>query len=184
MSSIKLAALIAVSGAALTLSAAGAQAADLLGKGVVSAPEPAVIYDDNQFDWNRFYAGLSLGGQEESGSWDFLYGLQAGVNAQFDFYLLGGEVAISGLSDSTTTTAYGQVLARGGLVVTDETVVYAAAGYGGNFNTGDQHILAGGGLEYAVSDNVSVRGQYLHGFANTAASADINQVTFGLNYHF
>jgi len=185
MFSIKHTAAIAASGLVLMALAGGAQAADLVNKGVVTtAPEPAMNYDDDQFDWSRFYIGAFGSAQDYAGAWEGGGGVLAGVNAQFDFYLLGGEVAISGLTDGNNSRAYGQILGRGGLVITDEMVAYGAAGYGVDFTAGDRHILAGGGLEYAVTDAISVRGQYLHGFANTAASTDTNQITFGLNYHF
>lgn len=180
MSPIKTIAAAALVSVALT---GGAFAADAAG--YVAPATPVISYDDSQFDWSRFYVGIFGAGQDYAGTWEYGAGINAGVNAQFDFYLLGGEVAISALTDGTTSRAYGQVLARGGLVVTDEVLVYAAGGYGIDLSTApDQHWLLGGGLEYAVTENISVRGQYLHGFASTAASTDTNQVTLGVNFHF
>lgn len=165
--------------------AAGAHAADAVTYPAAAAAAPVPVYNDAQFDWNRFYAGISAGAQDYAGNWEYGGGIQAGVNAQFDFYLLGAEVAILGLSDGTNSRTYGQILGRGGLVVTDDIVLYGATGYGVDLSAApDEHWLLGGGAEFAVTDNISLRGQYLHGFASTGASTDMNQVTFGLNYHF
>ena len=62
--------------------------------------------------------------------------------------------------------------------------IYGAVGFGtdaGAYN--DNHVLAGVGLEYGVTDTVSLRGQYLHGFPVTNANP-IEQVTFGAEFHF
>ena len=85
------------------------------------------------FDWNGFYAGVHGTAQNGSASGlQYGLGVQAGVNAQFDFYLLGAEVAVSGLADNGTVgeTTYGQILGRAGLVVSDNVAIYAAGGYG------------------------------------------------------
>lgn len=177
--------ILALSVAFGALSATGALAADAVGPVLNTAPQPLPVYDADQFDWNRFYAGVFGVGQDLAGIWEYGAGVNVGVNVQHDFYLFGAEAALLGLTDGTTGHAYGQVLGRAGLVVTDEAVIYGALGYGADFGaSGDQHILAGGGLEYAVTQDVSVRGQYLHGFGATAGSTDTNQVTIGLNYHF
>lgn len=148
----------------------------------------AVPVVDSGFDWSGFYAGV-YGAVQVSPSRGAQYGagLDLGLNAQYDFYLLGAEVAAHGLTqgdDADAPAAYGQVLARGGVLVTDDVAVYAAAGYGLDLGPVDNsQWLLGGGLEMAVTDNVSLRAQYLHGFANTGEETT-NQVTIGANYHF
>jgi len=177
--------IIALAVAVGAFSAGSALAADAVGPVSNSAPEPYPVYGSDQFDWNRFYAGVMGVGQDAAGTWEYGAGVVAGVNVQHEYFLFGAEAALLGLTDGALGRAYGQVLGRGGLVVTDEAVIYGALGYGADFGAGgDQHILAGGGLEYAVTDDVSVRAQYLHGFGATAGSTDTSQVTFGLNYHF
>lgn len=185
MTPLKMLAAAACASAALT---GGAYAADAITYPTTASPEPVPVYENAGFDWNRFYAGISAHAQDYDGDttdWEYGLGVQAGVNAQFDFYLLGGEVSLSGLTNGDTDRTYGQVLARGGLVVTDETVIYAAGGYGVDLSAAtEEHWLAGGGVEFAVTDDVSLRAQYLHGFGTTDGAADMNQVSFGVNYHF
>jgi outer membrane immunogenic protein len=169
------------------LSCAPAFAADAIAY-TTSAPDAAAMpVADGKFDWNGFYAGVYGVTQFSPGRGaQYGAGLDLGLNAQYDFYLLGAEVAAHGLnsSDDSSGTSYGQVLARGGVLVTDDVAVYAAAGYGLDLGPADNsQWLLGGGLEMAVTDNVSLRAQYLHGFANTGEETT-NQVTIGANYHF
>jgi outer membrane immunogenic protein len=166
------------------MTAGSAVAADAIGYPTSVSPEPVPVYDNAGFDWTGFYAGVYGTAQDYNNNWEYGLGVDLGANYQFDFFLLGGEVAFSGLGNGTTGRGYGQALARGGVVVTDEMLIYAAGGYGGDFSSGDRHWLAGGGLEYAVTDNISLRGQYLHGFAANAGATDTNQITFGANFHF
>src|SRR5690606_5924437 len=138
------------------------------------------------FDWSGFYAGVYGGAQNSAvGGTQYGLGVQAGVNAQFDFYLLGAEVAVHGLTGgSVGDTSYGQILGRAGLVVSDDVLVYAAGGYGIDLGPPDeQDVLLGGGVELAVTDTISVEAQYLHGFPLNGGSAK-DQFTVGANFHF
>lgn len=163
---------------------AGAQAADVIALPVASAPV-AVPVADVGFDWNGFYAGLYGVGQM-SPAWESQYGLgiNVGVNAQFDFFLVGAEVAMHGLTGDAIDTTYGQALGKAGLVVTDDLLLYAAAGYGIDLGApAEEDFLLGGGVELAVSDDFTVRAQYLHGFELTGGNPK-EQITLGANFHF
>jgi outer membrane immunogenic protein len=165
---------------------AGAGAADAIALPVGSSPVEMPVYDDAGFDWNGFYAGVYGVGQWGglSGG-QYGLGIDAGVNAQFDFFLIGGEVALHGLfGGATIDTAYGQVLGKAGVVITDDVLLYAAAGYGIDLGLpAEDDLLLGGGVEFAVSENVSVRAQYLHGFPISGGNPK-DQVTVGANFHF
>ena len=83
---------------------------------------------------------------------------------------------------------YGQILGVAGLVVTDDVLVHAADGYGIDLGAPDEaDVLLAGGLELAVSENVSVEAQYLHGLAMDVVNAE-DQVQrwrqLSLLYHF
>lgn len=163
-----------------------AMAADLITVPTSTQMEMPIAQDAG-FDWSGFYAGVHGGAQNGSVS-DTQYGLgiQAGVNAQFDFYLLGAEVAVTGLvgNDTVGETGYGQILGRAGLVVSDNVLVYAAGGYGVDLGVPEEEdVLLGGGVELAVTDAISVRAQYLHGFPVQGGNTK-DQFTVGASYHF
>lgn len=173
----------------------GALAADAIGLPPVVAPI-APVYDNGAFDWNGFYAGASVGGANTVentttgavNETNWAVGAQVGVNTQFDMFVLGAELAVEGIF-ANETTAYGSALVRGGVVVTDDLLAYATVGYGSDFgdaNGAGEHILAGAGLEYAVTEAVSVRGQYLYGWEQTsvATKGDAHKFSIGANFHF
>ncbi|KKB83791.1 hypothetical protein VW29_14050 [Devosia limi DSM 17137] len=168
----------------MAVSAGAATAADVI---TVPTSTPAVlaVHDEGGFDWGGFYAGVyGVSQSSPVGGSQFGVGVAAGVNAQFDFYLVGAEVAVQGLTGGVGETSYGQILGRAGLVVADDVVVYAAGGYGLDLGAPDESdVLVGAGVELSVTDNVSVRAQYLHGFPLTGAN-DKNQVTLGAAFHF
>ncbi|MCD7060896.1 outer membrane protein [Pelagibacterium xiamenense] len=180
---------VAIAALLSTTAFSGALAAD-----AITTPPPPVasvpVMDDGGFDWDGFYAGASVGGiydiDEETTNWTL--GAQAGVNATFDFFLVGAEVAIDGVfPEGDDAHAYGSILGRGGVVITDEMLAYAAVGYGSDFDAdagAGNHILAGGGLEFAVTDDVTLRGQYLYGWGQDDADSDIHKFTVGANFHF
>ena len=189
MNSLKTVALAALLS---TTTLGGAFAADAIGVPAPAVPAPAPVYDAGSgFDWNGFYAGASAGAQNNitAGETEWTLGAQAGVNAQFDFFLVGAEVALDGVFDDPDMYAYGSALARGGVLVTEELLAYGAVGYGTDFDAANgvgDHVLAGGGLEFAATDDVSIRGQYLYGWDQTgdATSSDIHKFQIGANFHF
>ena len=143
------------------------------------------IHDRTGFDWDGFYAGVFGAAQtRENAPSQFGAGIELGVNAQLDFMLVGGEVALHGLTDGTVETAYGQVLGRTGLLITDDVLLYAAAGYGVELGLpADGDLLVGGGIELGLPGDVSVRAQYLRGFP-VSGGETVDQVTLGARFHF
>lgn len=164
---------LALAGAILATPVA---AADAIGQLILD--ETPVVAND----WDGFYAGVY--GAYEHTSASYGLGVAAGVNAQFDFVLLGAEVGVQGLTNGTDELVYGTVLGKAGVVVTDDLVAYGAAGYGLNLqDVSEDHILVGGGVEYKVFEDTSIRAQYLHGYA-VDGGTDTDQVTVGLFWHF
>ena len=166
----------------------------MLATGTAQAADPIVVSLDSQpegipvaagpFSWSGFYAGIYgvAAGDREAGTALGL-GVDLGINAQFDVVLVGAEVALQATTSEPLDTAYGQVLGRAGLLLTDEVVIYAAAGYGFELDGLASDVLAGGGLEMAVSDSLSLRAEYLRGFASDGIESR-DQFTFGANIHF
>ena len=149
---------MALAALATTLSMGTAFAADLITV-PTSTPAEMPVYEEPGFDWSGFYAGV-YGGAQNGATSGTQYGLgvQAGVNAQFDFYLFGAEVAVHGLTGGAVgDTTYGQILGRAGLVVSDDVLVYAAGGYGIDLGPPDeQDVLLGGGFQPAVTYSITV----------------------------
>ena len=152
----------------------------------ISTDAALPVAQSSGFDWSGFYAGV-FGSVQDGPVAGTQYGLgiHAGVNTQFDFYLVGAEVAVQGLgTDGIDDTTYGQILGRAGLVVSDNVAVYAAGGYGIDLGPpSEEDILAGGGVELSLTDSVSVRAQYLHSFPTVGGNPK-NQFTLGASYHF
>lgn len=171
--------------AAIAILTSGAQAADAIALPVSNGAATLPVYDDAGFDWNGFYAGVyGLGQYSPAGGTQYGLGVNLGVNAQFDYVLVGAEVALHGVTGGNVDTVYGQVLGRAGVLAGEDVLVYAAAGYGIDMGLpAEDDVLLGGGIELAVSDNVSVRAQYLHGFPLSGGNPK-DQVTLGANFHF
>lgn len=168
----------------LALPVTAASAADLITMPVSSSPVEIPVADAG-FDWNGFYTGVyGVVQQSPEGGTQFGAGINMGVNAQFDFFLVGAEVALHGLTGDAVDTTYGQVLGRAGVVITDAVMLYAAAGYGLDLGAPEEDdFLLGGGVEVAVADDFSVRAQYLRGFPITGDNPK-DQVTVGAHFHF
>lgn len=159
------------------------QAADLLT--VPVSTDEAIPVADAGFDWNGFYAGVyGVAQGSPVGGSQYGLGLDLGVNARFEFVLVGAEVAYHGLIGGAGSTSYLQGIGKLGLAATDDVIVYAAAGAGVDLGPpAESDLLVGGGVELAVADNISLRAQYLHGFPMTGANPK-DQVTVGANFHF
>ncbi|NMA97319.1 MAG: hypothetical protein GX970_04270, partial [Phyllobacteriaceae bacterium] len=90
-----------------------------------STSQALPIHESDPFDWTGFYAGFYGTVHAGAAASEYRVGLAAGVNAQFDFYLVGAEVSVSGITDGAVgETASGQILGRAGLVVADGVLVY------------------------------------------------------------
>jgi outer membrane immunogenic protein len=164
---------------------AGARAADAIALPVSSGPAQLPAHDESGFDWTGFYAGVyGVGQWSPAGGAQYGLGIAAGANLQLDFVLVGAEVALHGLTGGAIDTSYGQILGKAGVVITDEVMLYAAAGYGLDLGApAEDDFLLGGGVELAVTDDITIRGQYLHGFPVNGGNPK-DQFTLGANFHF
>jgi outer membrane immunogenic protein len=167
------------------LLAGGASAADLIAYPTSTAQQLPIASDAGKYDWNGFYAGVyGVSQRSPSGGDQYGLGIDAGINTTFDYVLAGAEVAVHGLAGGAGDTSYVEATGRAGILLSDNMLLYGAAGYGLDTGAPDESdVLAGGGLEYAVTDNVSLRAQYLHGFPVTGDNAK-DQVTLGAQFHF
>jgi outer membrane immunogenic protein len=169
--------------AGLAAMPAAAQAVDLLS--VPTSSNESLPVADSGFDWNRFYAGVyGVGQSSAAGGGQFGGGLDLGVNGRFEFVLVGAEVAVQGLGGGAGGVGYVQGLGKAGLALSDDIVAYGAGGAGLSLSgPSESDALFGGGVELAVTDDVSVGARYIHGFPITGANPK-DQVTIGANFHF
>lgn len=170
--------------AAIAMIAPGlARAADLIA--VPTSSNEVLPVADAPIDWSGFYAGVY--GVAQSGSvsgGQYGVGVDLGVNTQFDFVLVGAEIAVQGLTGDAGTTAYLQGVARLGVAVSDDILLFGAAGAGTDLGSADESdALLGGGIELAVTDDVSLKAQYLRGVPLSGDNTK-DQVTLGANFHF
>lgn len=175
-------ALAAICSAALVTSAG---AADAISYPVGPGQEmPVAVADNSTFDWTGFYAGVFGVAESGAGTTGLGAGVLAGANAEFDFYVLGAEVAAYGIENGGATTGYGQVLARGGVLVTENVLAYATAGYGLDLGAGTSgDALVGAGVEVGVTEDLSLRAQYLRSVP-TQGGAGSDQLSVGAVFHF
>jgi outer membrane immunogenic protein len=179
------------------------------------------------YNWSGFYVGAMGGyGWSTSQGNDFKGGFAGGTvgaNAQFQNFVVGVETegAWSNIGQSATAffglltakdqvQAFGSVTGRLGLAV-DSLLIYGKGGYAfaanniritgpGGFVSDTQFhngYTVGGGIEYGVTPNVSIKGEYLFAhylsqnyFASIAppgvasGALDVHTVKLGVNYRF
>lgn len=150
---------ILASGSALALLTGIAAAADLPPPISVAPPPVLTAPIPLAFNWNGFYFGGHGGYGFGDGAFSdgFVIGGQVGVNWQYDSFVVGAEGDGSWV-DWGGTDAVGSIRLRGGLAL-DRVLAYVT---GGAAFEGDVGWVAGGGLQYAVTDNWSVGVEYLH----------------------
>lgn len=172
-------------GIAATAFASAAHAADLI------IEEPAAVVEAIGFDWEGFYIGAQAGGQWYPDP-DISYGL-LGVHAGYNFlasesFLLGIEGTAEVITGDFGT--YGEFFVNGrvGALVSDAFLLYGIGGVGVEVaEDGDTFgtYQLGAGLEAAVTDSVSVRGQLVGvGFFDDDELFPGVKATVGVSFHF
>ena len=163
-----------------------------------TSPEP--IYAPAGFDWEGLYVGVRAGGQFTSTTTDYanyplnatsgVLGAAVGVNfIPVDPFLIGAEVTGDYIWNNAFSTGEFFANLRAGAVVTDSVLVYAIGGIGTNNRTGSNVGVyqAGAGVELAVTDSITVRGEVVaQGDFDGAADAVFEgaKATVGVFYHF
>lgn len=171
--------IVALMGASAALLATGAMAADLYQP---SRPAPAAepYYNSSAFDFEGFYAGIYGGGLYNGAPAGVLGGV-AGVNFELAPAVLGGvEVQAGGIKGGGALTGEAHALGRLGVILTDEVMLYGAAGAG--IQGGTPVYDLGGGMEVAVGGPASIRGEVL-GVGNWGAAPNQVRGTLGVLWH-
>jgi outer membrane immunogenic protein len=170
MRSVKVALLATAASAAFS---GAAFAADL----IMDVPEaPAVV--DNSFTWDGAYFGAFVSGQDVPSALGA--GIVVGVNKSTDSLLFGGELEGQYLAGGNwAALADGRL----GVFVADNAVLYGLAGIGTDTVNGT-FVPVGAGVEFGLTDNVSLRAQYQYNWDISNAAESSNVVKVGVNWHF
>ena len=166
---------------AAALMASGAHAADLM---IPTTPAP-MLAETSGFAWDGLYAGVQGGGDWFDDATRGTIGGVVGVNyIVADPILLGFEVDANYVFGDHLNGTEFLAVARLGAVLTDQVMVYADAG-AGVLNAGGPvtKYQLGGGVEVAVADNVSIRGQ-VDGVGTFGSGFNEVKATVGAFYHF
>lgn len=174
---------LALGAVSVALLSTSAFAADLI---IPTTPQP--IIESAGFSWDGFYAGVHAGGEFFPLATTGVVGVHAGVNfIVADPILLGVEATAEYVWSNIVDYSEYFINARLGAVVTDSAMVYALAGTGFAANGGATSNIyqLGGGVEFAVTDAVSVRAQIVGIAAYSSPDFfDAAKVTVGISYHF
>lgn len=128
----------------------------------VITPDPVISYASPSFNWDGFYAGVGVTGAAYSTSATIgSIELYAGANATSGSLLFGAEGSVgwarnfSG-TDSFVLTGEG----RFGYLVSGDALIYAALGVEHYTNGSTTLGAVGGGVEYAVTQDMTVDIEY------------------------
>ncbi|UYQ73374.1 outer membrane beta-barrel protein [Pelagibacterium flavum] len=157
------------------------QAADV----IYPAYEVPVAPVADGFDWDGFYAGVGVSGSLWGGGARSVGGsLSVGGNATFDNFLVGIEGSAH-YGYSNATNDWGYVLGlegRAGYLVAPEVLVYLSGGAAYlDPAPSDWYATAGAGVEFAVTDQMSVDVQYRYLWASTSSA---NSIGVSALWHF
>lgn len=155
---------LALAAAALAMTGSAAMAADLY------VPETPYLPESTGFSWDGLYAGAGIGGYfvadaETVAQISGVFGVNAIVA---DPFLIGAELEANYNFENDDYYSWYEVWlkARAGMLVTPDVLIYGVAGVGlWAYDTEDDNGTQAGlglGIEAAVSDSISVRGEALY----------------------
>jgi outer membrane immunogenic protein len=185
---------LALAAAATVAMSTAAQATDLY---TAVEPAPATMDYDDGFDWQGIYVGAFAGVfhlPQGLGFGDVAVGKVVGVNLELgEHFLLGVEGrGFANLNAGGFNYWTVEGVGRAGIVLAEDWLVYAAGGAAYSEFGGGAWLLEsviGGGVEYAVSDDLSVRGEVTHrecvdGFGVACLVGGTNLITGAVLWHF
>lgn len=151
--------------------------------------EEPVMMTDPGFDWDGLYAGMGIAaasftGPGPSGTDGFVR-FVLGANMTVDSFLFGAEGWVGGYTTISgagmSGYAYGGQV-RAGYLATPDVLLYGSAD-AFTYDAGGQYAGIGAGVEFAVTDNMSLDTHYTYyGWSNTGFTG--HEISGTLNFHF
>jgi opacity protein-like surface antigen len=172
--------LILGAAAAVSISTAASAADPMMAPGAPPMSAPA-------FDWSGPYVGAIAGLHNEAGTSYQYGGVQFGYNFVLrDRILVGLEVETIHWKFPGWPFVSAALNGRLGFIAGDRVLLYAEAGIGTYFFTGTGVITAGGGVEVAVTNALSVFGEVNREFffgGGGLVPVPFTNFELGINYH-
>lgn len=193
-----------VAGFALAALSTGAAQAETAMEGTgFSLPTERAQAVLGRADWTGFYAGAQLGYGRvdtplfDSEARDLIYGLHAGYNYDLGNFVVGGEIdydwtQIGDSGSGIDLNNVARLKARAGLDMGQYmpyvTLGAAQAWTGGAVSVDDRGIFGGVGVDYRLSDMLSVGGEILQhqfeDFNDSGADIDATTLSARVSYSF
>jgi outer membrane immunogenic protein len=177
---------LAIATTAVALMSGAAFAADL------SVPETPYVPESTGFSWDGLYAGVGVGGYfaEDLDTQAEVSGV-FGVNTSIDNFVLGAELEGVYAFDANDQGDFYEfwVKGRAGYLITPSVLVYGVAGVGvwdytdSEQEGGSTQFALGLGIEAAVSDSISLRGEVLGVRADGSDTTDA-EAKVSVLFHF
>lgn len=133
------------------------------------AVDPSPVYTPAGFDWNRYYLGLNSSYMMEGTNYWGIGGV-AGINIQDGAMVYGGELEGSAriIGGAISGGVY-EATARAGYLVSDDVLLFGTAG--GAVDNGTAAALVGAGMEFAITQDVTLGAEYNYLFNNAGTVA-------------
>lgn len=111
-------------------------------------------------------------------------GVKAGYNYALGNFVVGANAEIGAYINTLfSPTGFVEGDARAGILLGQRVLAYAQAGFGYFFGAGT-YVTAGGGVELALSNSISVYGEFMpHWFLPGFGGPDL-RFAVGFNFHF
>jgi outer membrane immunogenic protein len=167
-----------ISASALAILSGAAVAADLPPPPIEPAAPPMMSPTPIAYNWSGFYLGAHGGWGFGDGAFDdgAVVGGQVGINWQWGTFVVGVEGDAS-WADLGEADMLASIRARAGLPL-DQFLLYVTAGAG---FADDLGWVAGGGVEFALTDAVSLGVEYLHYDADDSVGVVRGRVNWRFN---
>lgn len=180
------------SGAIMKLIAALATTVALLGTGAAfGADAPELVVDEEAIamatiSWDGFYVGIGGAFLSSTTIVETIVAIQGtvGFNQTIDTFLLGVEAYAQADWSSLGTPVYFALGAevRGGVLATDQVLLYAALG-AEYVQGGNTYATLGGGLEFALTEDLSLDLEYKY-YVGLNSAWQGHSVSASANWHF